>query len=61
VDLSLDGGTTYPVVLLSSTAAASAPSVPVQSAWATTRARVRVTWIRNSAVTDTSNANFTIR
>jgi hypothetical protein len=61
VDLSLDGGATYPVVLLASATATSAPSVTVQAAWATTSARVRVTWLDNGSVTDISNANFTIR
>ncbi|MBI3663966.1 MAG: hypothetical protein HY234_13070 [Acidobacteria bacterium] len=61
IELSLDGGTTYPIVLFSSTPCDGSQSVTVQSAWATQQGRVRITWTRNAAVTDVSNQNFPIQ
>jgi plastocyanin len=60
VDLSQDGGATFPIVLSSSTPNSGSLSVTVSHSWDTTTARVRVTRISDSTITDTSDANFTI-
>jgi hypothetical protein len=60
IELSRDGGTTFPTVLASSTSNDGSYNVFVQSAWRTSQARVRVSWAANAAVNDTSNSNFTI-
>jgi subtilisin family serine protease len=59
IRLSTNGGGSYPTVL-ASTRADGRHSVAVQSAWLTSSARVRITWPKNSGVTDASNNNFRI-
>ncbi|HET9481335.1 MAG TPA: hypothetical protein VFP98_06215, partial [Candidatus Polarisedimenticolia bacterium] len=61
LELSRDGGATWPTVLTSSTVSDGAHAVTVQSAWATPAARVRVRWNRDLEVEDASDADFTIR
>jgi hypothetical protein len=61
IELSLDGGVTYPISIVETTPSDGAQAVLVQSGWQTTEARVRVTWLDNVAVSDMSNANFTVR
>lgn len=61
VELSLDGGLSYPIVLFSSTPCDGSQAVTVQSGWATSAARIRVTWLRDATVTDVSDVSFTIR
>ncbi|HYC80714.1 MAG TPA: SBBP repeat-containing protein, partial [Solirubrobacterales bacterium] len=61
IELLLDGGISYPIVLASSTSCDGSHPVQVQSGWNTTAARVRVTWLRDGTVTDVSDVNFTIQ
>jgi hypothetical protein len=60
LELSRDGGTTYPIVLASSTPSDGSETVAVQGGWSTTTGRVRATWVEDTTTTDTSNASFTI-
>jgi subtilisin family serine protease len=61
IELSLDGGATYPIVLLPSTPSDGSQSVVVQAGWVTTQGRVRVTWLKNGAVRSVSAADFKIQ
>jgi hypothetical protein len=61
IELSTNGGASYSTVLRSSTTNDGSLSLTVQSAWRSTQARIRVSWLKNTAVNDTSNSNFTIR
>jgi hypothetical protein len=61
IELSTNGGASYSTVLRSSTTNDGTQSFTVQSAWRSTQARIRVSWVANTSVNDTSNANFTIR
>jgi hypothetical protein len=36
-------------------------AVTVQAAWATATARVRIAWVKNAAVSDTSDQNFAVQ
>jgi hypothetical protein len=61
VELSKDGGASFPIVVLASTPSDGGQSVPVQAAWgsqATTR--VRLSWVRIPSV-QAQSANFTIQ
>ena len=59
IRLSTNGGSSYPIVL-DQTAADGSHSVGVSASWLTTTAKVRVSWVKNSGVTDRSNGNFKI-
>jgi hypothetical protein len=61
LELSRDGGATYPIVMLPSTKSDGTQKVAVLAPWATTHARVRITWIKNGAWFDASDADFEIR
>jgi subtilisin family serine protease len=61
LELSRDGGATWPTVLTSSTVSDGAHAVTVQSVWATPAARVRIRWNKDLTVEDASDADFTIR
>jgi hypothetical protein len=61
IELSLDGGISYPIVLASSTPCDGSHPITVQSGWSTPAARVRVVWLRDLAVADASDVNFTIQ
>jgi hypothetical protein len=61
IQLSLDGGSTYGITLASSISSTGSMSVTVQPSWVTSRARVRVRWVTNTSVSDSSHQNFTIR
>lgn len=61
IELSLNGGQTYPIVIAASTPADGQKVATVQSSWISTAARVRITWLNNATVVDTSNQNFTIK
>jgi hypothetical protein len=61
LELSLDGGASYPITLFPSLKSDGKEKVTVQPGWVTTQGRVRVTWLDNGAITDTSNANFVIQ
>jgi uncharacterized repeat protein (TIGR03803 family) len=60
IELSQDGGGTYPITVLASTPSDGTRAVTVSSAWNTTTAKIRVTWLKDAGVQDASNANFTI-
>jgi sugar lactone lactonase YvrE len=60
IELSTDGGVTYPIVALATTPSDGSQSVVVQAAWVSPTAKVRLTWVK-SAVLDTSNASFTVQ
>jgi uncharacterized repeat protein (TIGR03803 family) len=61
VELSRDGGVTYATVLSSKTISDGSLTISsVPSTWRTTRARVRITWLDNSAVRDASDVSFVI-
>lgn len=59
IHLSTNGGGSYST-RLGRTMAVGSHSVAVQSSWLTTAAKVRVTWLNPSAVTDASDGNFRI-
>ena len=59
IRLSTNGGGSYPI-LLNRTAADGNHNVGVSASWLTTTAKVRVSWVTNSGVTDRSNGNFKI-
>lgn len=61
IDLSLDGGSTYPVVLFGSTPSDGAQPVVVQAGWVTANARIRITWLKDAAVTAVSYQAFVIQ
>jgi hypothetical protein len=61
IELSRDGGTTYPVVLFPATPSDGKQSLVIQSAWATPTARVRITWVKNGAVRDSSDQSFPVQ
>jgi hypothetical protein len=61
LDLSLDGGTSYPVVLAAATPADGSLAIKVSSSWMTESARVRVTWLDTPALADSSDSSFVIR
>ena len=61
IELSLDGGATFPIVLSASTKSDGKHKVLVQPAWATTQARVRITWLHPWGISTTSPANFSIQ
>jgi chitodextrinase len=58
--LSRDGGTSYSITLRSSTEADGESAVSVSSSWVATSAKVRIRWVKNTAVNDTSNGVFRI-
>jgi hypothetical protein len=60
-ELSLDDGATYPILVLAGTPADGVQAVNIQSGWATTLGRVRITWAESPAVAGVSSAAFVIR
>jgi hypothetical protein len=61
IELSKDGGATYPIVITPSTASDGVHTIIPQSTWITNTARVRITWLDSGSVVDTSNYNFVIK
>jgi len=61
VELSLDGGQTFSVLVLGTTPSDGTQAVFVQAVWATQMGRLRITWLKNSLVTDFSNQDFRIQ
>jgi hypothetical protein len=61
IDLSTDDGITYPIALIGSTPSDAGHAVVPIAAWVTATARIRLTWIKNAAVADVSNAAFRIQ
>jgi hypothetical protein len=60
IELSTDGGATWPHVLIASTPSDGSQLIKLPMVVSTT-CRARVTWLDNPAVSDTSNANFRIK
>lgn len=52
IELSLDAGATYPVVVLSSTPSDGTQAVVSSSGWITNTGRIRITWLGSSTVHD---------
>jgi hypothetical protein len=61
IELSKDGGLTYPVVILASTPSDGNQKVTVLSSWVTATAKVRITWLANPSVVDVSDAVFVVQ
>jgi hypothetical protein len=61
IELSLDGGATYTVVLFASTPCDGTQALTVQPAWATPQARVKIMWLKDGAINDASDNNFPIQ
>jgi hypothetical protein len=61
LELSLDDGATYSIVLAANTPADGTHTVNVQAAWVTPTARVRVSWAENSALSGVSSQSFLIQ
>ena len=61
LELSLDGGSTYPIVMLPSTPSDGRQAVTVTPDWVTPNARVRVVWVANPSWFDVSDASFRIQ
>jgi subtilisin family serine protease len=60
IRLSTDGGSSYPTVLDSRAVADGSAGFAVQPQWLSNTARIRIAWLRNSNVSDDSDANFKI-
>jgi uncharacterized repeat protein (TIGR03803 family) len=60
IDLSIDGGATFPFELFPTTASDGKETVTVLSAWATTAAKIRITWLNDATVSADSKSTFTI-
>jgi hypothetical protein len=60
LELSLDGGSTYPTVMVASTPSDGKQKVTVPPGWATPNARVRVVWVADPSRFDTSDGSFAI-
>jgi len=60
IELSLDGGATYQIVLAASTPSDGKEDFVVPFDWQTPRARIRVRWTKSAAVVDASDADFRI-
>jgi len=61
IELSTDGGGTYPIVLAASTSADGSQAVVVQAGWATGNAKIRITWVANGTVKGSSSQSFRIQ
>jgi hypothetical protein len=61
IELSTDGGATWPHVAVPSTPSDGAQSVSVAGVWAGSATKVRLVWLKNGAVADISNAGFTVK
>jgi hypothetical protein len=61
IELSTNGGASYPIVVRSSTSNDGKQKVVVQSAWRSSQARIRVSWVTNTSVNDASDTSFTIQ
>ena len=61
VELSLDGGATYPVVLFAGTPSDGGQAVVPQAGWVTEHGRVKIAWLRDGSITSTSAQDFPIR
>jgi hypothetical protein len=59
ISLSTNGGSSY-FTIVDRTKADGRHKVSVPSSWLSSTAKVRITWLKNASVTDTSNSNFRI-
>jgi hypothetical protein len=61
IDLSRDGGASYPIAVLASTPSDGSQGVAVQSAWGSQAStRIRITWLKTPGVSSQSS-NFTVQ
>ena len=60
IDLSTDGGGTFPITIAASTPSDGSETVMVPPGWETETARVRIRWLRDLTVSDVSDANSRI-
>jgi hypothetical protein len=61
IELSKDGGASYPIAIVPSTPSDGAYSVQVPASWITSSAKVRVTWLDNAAIKDESDQTFVVK
>lgn len=61
VELSLDDGASYAVVVFASTPSDGIQAAVAQSTWVTAQGRIRITWIGSPVVSDASNGSFVVR
>ena len=61
IELSEDGGATYPIAMVATTPSDGTQMIRIQSAWITATAKVRVTWLKNPSVADESDQAFVVR
>ncbi|MBI1740442.1 MAG: SBBP repeat-containing protein [Candidatus Koribacter versatilis] len=61
IELSLNDGASYTIVLYASTPSDGTQTVTVLAGWVTQTARVRITWLKNGAVMDFSDQAFPIQ
>jgi len=61
IDLSTDGGATYPTAILATTPSDNSQNVTVSSAWVSPAAKVRITWLKDGVTGDASDGTFLIR
>ncbi len=61
LELSRDGGATFPIVLSPSTRSDGKEKFTVLAAWATTQGRARITWLDNPWLASASATNFPIQ
>jgi aqualysin 1 len=61
IDMSIDGGMTFPIVVIDSTPSDGKQAVTVSPAWISPTALIRITWLDDSSVHDASNATFRVQ
>lgn len=61
IDLSTDGGATYPTPVLATTPSDGSQNLVVNGAWTSGAASVQINGLKNGAVTDQSNAAFRVQ
>jgi hypothetical protein len=61
IELSQDGGASYPIVILPSTPSDGTQSIPVNASWVTPVGSVRITWLKSTSVSDASDTTFVIQ
>ncbi|MGH9386566.1 MAG: DUF4832 domain-containing protein [Vicinamibacterales bacterium] len=61
IELSTNGGATYPIVMTTSTPSDGVQTFTVSSTWVTSTARVRISWLKNPARFDVSDASFKVQ
>jgi subtilisin family serine protease len=61
IQLSNDEGQSYAFPVLASTKNDGSQAVTVAASWATTSGRIRISWLRNAGITDSSDGNFIVQ